>query len=127
MKGAGKIVLSVAAVSALLLIYVHEQFLLFQVSYHLNQKNSLQVKKSEDFRRLKFEVDQMKAPRLLEEQMAQLKLDLTLPKEVHVFKVPPKQIVSIPLKEMNVQPISGHLTHLLGQWIDIAQAKTDTN
>lgn len=127
MKGAGKIVLGISMIVALLLVYVHEQFLVFQVSYSLAKKSSRLAEKGETYRRIKYEVDQMKAPRLLEEKMSKLSLDLTLPKEVRVLKIPaPHTLPSMRLSDVPIQqPVSGRLMNLLGRWIDVAQAKTD--
>ena len=128
MKGAGKIIFSVTMVSSLFLMHVHEQIVLFKVSYQLNEKSDLLAQRSEEFRRLKYEVDQLKAPRLLEEKIKERELQLTLPKEVRVVRMPPFQepIPKAESKNLSVQnTFSGKMMNLLGKWVEVAQAKTD--
>ena len=126
MKGTGKIIGRIGILSSLLIFYVHQQFLLFHTSYALDHKTHHLSQKSESFRRLKFEVDQLKAPRLLEEHMRDLKLDLGLPKEINVVKVPEiSQPVMIPVHEIPVLAFSDRVFNWLGRWVDVAQAKVD--
>ena len=125
MKGTGKIIFLITIISSFFLVYVHEQILLFEVSYDLSAKSSQYARKSEEYRQLKFQVDQLKAPRLLENEMNQMKLDLTLPKEVHVLKVPPQPVENVVMKSIVSRPMTGNLPHFLGRFIDVAQAKED--
>lgn len=126
MKETGKIIGRVGILSSLLLFYVHQQFLLFQTSYDIDHKSHTLNRQTENFRRLKFEVDQLKAPRLLEEHMRDLKLDLSLPKEINVVKVPElRQSITIPVHEVPIQAFSDRVFNWLGRWIDVAQAKVD--
>ena len=124
MKGTGKTLLSISLVSIFLLLYVHEQIALLRISYTLEDKSEKLVRLSEEYRRLKFDLDQLKAPRLLEAKIKEMQLNLTLPNEVRVLKT------AAPLQEAALQdvasnPMSGRVLHFLGRWVDIAQAKTD--
>ena len=122
MKGAGKIILGIAFFSSLLLVYVHEQMALFHISYELDEKSEKLSRLSEDYRKLKFEVDQLRAPRLLENKLKELSLNLTLPKEVRVVRVP----VEEPLPSLNnlaAHPVQDHFFNFLGRWVDVAQAQ----
>lgn len=126
MKGAGKTILSVAFVSALMLLYVHEQVALFRISYQLDAKSEKLARLSEDYRKVKFEVDQLRAPRLLEQKMKDMQIELALPKEVQVVKIPaaaPLTPESLP--NVSLKPLSDGLLDFLGRWVKIAQAKTD--
>ncbi|MSR77550.1 MAG: hypothetical protein EXS63_04925 [Candidatus Omnitrophica bacterium] len=128
MKGSGKIIVRVGIVASLMLLYVHQQFLLFHTSYAIDQKSHSLNDKTESFRRIKFEVDQLTAPRLLEEHMRDLKLDLSLPKEVNVVKIPDSyQSIIIPVHEVPLQQFSDRLYNWLGRWVDVAQAKVDNH
>lgn len=128
MKGAGKILIGITFVTALFLFYVHEQISLFDISYRIQKDSALLTDKSEEYRRLRFEVDQLKAPRLLEEKMRKLKLDLALPKQVLVVQIPsiPAAKSTAPvIKKIPLQLFSEGLLDFLGRWVKVAQAKTD--
>ncbi len=127
MKGTGKTLISITLGSFLLLLFVHGQISLFQVSYMIDVKSEALAERSEAYRHLKFEVDQLKAPRILEARMKDLKMDLTLPKEVRVVRVPvvkPQQIQHAPVTEFELQPFSQGLLNFFGRWVKVAQAKT---
>ena len=128
MKGVGKILIGITLATTLFLFYVHEQISLFSISYRMQRNSALLTEKSEEYRHLKFEVDQLKAPRLLEEKMREMKLDLTLPKQVLVVRIPsvPVTEASTPvMKNVSFQPLSEGLLDFLGRWVKVAQAKTD--
>ena len=125
MKGAGKTILGVSLTVVFLLLYVHEQVALLQVSYTLEDKSEKLVRLSEEYRNLKFELDQLKAPRLLEEKIKEMQLNLTLPNEVRVLKTPSIPLAEAPFKTVSASPMSDRVLHFLGRWVDIAQAKTD--
>lgn len=126
MKGAGKILVTVSLLSMLLVFYVHEQISLFSLSYCMNTESETLARKAEEYRHLKFEVDQLKAPRLLEDKMKHMRLDLALPKEVRVVRIPTVPIVESPVvKSISLQPLSDGLLDFLGRWVKVAQAKTE--
>jgi len=126
MKGCGKMILGMSAVTALLLFYVHGQVTLFRVSYVMDSQSKALAKKSEEYRRLKFEVDRLKAPLPLEEKMRKLSIDLTLPKEIKVLRVPPSSPVrAVAVEHLSTSPVPNGFLKFLGRWVDIAQAKTD--
>jgi hypothetical protein len=129
MKGAGKILSGITIITVLLLFYVHEQVSLFAVSYRIQKNSALLTERGEEYRRLKFEVDQLKAPRLLEEKMRMLNLDLTLPKQVLVVRIPstpPAESNAPVISDISLQPFSEGLLDFLGRWVKVAQAKTDS-
>ena len=128
MKGIGKILIGIAAMTILLVFYVHEQIALFQISYILDKQAEAFETRSETYWKLKFEVDQLKAPRLLEQRMNELKLDLTLPHEVRVVRMPaPPALVSAPVtRSVSGSPLTDGVLDLLGRWVDVAQAKTES-
>lgn len=128
MKDLGKIIFFIGIASLPLLFYVHEQIGLFHVSYLIDAQSSALSKMSEEYQRLKFEVDQLRSPRFLEGKMKELSLDLTLPKEIRVVRVPRSFQVPHPtrhLEPISVGPMSDRILNFLGRWVDIAQAKTD--
>ncbi len=124
MNGLGKTILSLGFAVGLLLLYVHEQVALFDVSYAMQARSEKLTRLSEEYRRLRFEVDQLKAPRLLDEKMKQLSLGLTLPQEIRVVRVALPEMER-PLTRAAIQPMSARISDFLGKWVDIAQAKTD--
>lgn len=129
MKGCGKIICGVLAVSSFLLLYVHGQTALFQLSYNIDKQSKVLARESEEYRRLKFEVEQMKAPLLLEGKMREMSLELGLPKEVRVIRVTSSAAIpstsSAAMTSDALQTPSNGLMRFLGRFVDIAQAKTD--
>ena len=124
MKGLGKILILCAAVTGALLLYVHEEVEMLRASYRIQKTSSELAQKSEAYRRLTFEVAQLRSPQSLEGRLEGLKLPLTLPKEIQVLKVqgPARQ----PVKAFPLQvPTSHSVFEFLGQWIQVAQARTD--
>lgn len=126
MKGIGKIVAVIFALSLFFVVYVREQIALLHVSYQIEAKSEKVAQLSEEYRRLRFEVDQLKAPRLLEEKMKQLSMDLTLPQEIRVVRTPVEVAAAQPLERVSLHPtLSTQFAHFVGRWIDVAQAKTE--
>ena len=127
MKGSGKIILWVTILSSLLVLYVHAQTQLFRISYTLDfdvkERNLLEDR----LRRLKFELDQMKAPRLLEEKLGRLQFDLTLPAEIRVIRLAPPALpqLKIDAGRFAEKPVSQKFTDFFERWVKVAQAKTD--
>jgi hypothetical protein len=108
------------------LAYVHGQVMLLHLSYEINDRNSAVTQKLEAYRRLKFQVDQLKAPRILETKMKDLQLDLIPPKEIKVVRIPQLRGTTAPaVARMTAQPLTERLNQFLGRWISVAQAKTD--
>ncbi len=128
MKGGIKIIRGIALLTLPLLFQVHQQYLLFATSYQINHKQHLVGQKTETMRRLKFEVDQLKAPRLLEDQLKRLNLELSLPKEINVVKLP-SQVEHYPLtvKAMPREDWTMQLMNWVGRWVEVAQAKVDSD
>ncbi|MBN1687821.1 MAG: hypothetical protein JW893_01840 [Candidatus Omnitrophica bacterium] len=126
MRNTGRIILGIAMLSGLMLLYVHQQIALFRVSYRIDEQYELVTRKSEDYRQIKFEVDQLKSPRLLEGRMKELELDLRLPKEVQVVRIPHLPVVQeLGTAYMDSEQVTGHFLSILGRWTGVAQAKTE--
>ncbi len=128
MKGLGKIVIGIGLISALFLLYVQGQIASLRVSYKIDLDSKKLARRWEEYRYLKFEVDQLKAPRRLEEKMKELELALTLPKEVRVVRIPFQtsgEQTSVP-ESVPLKPFSEGVLEFLGRWVKVAQAKTDS-
>ena len=124
MKGFGKILFGFAMVTAALLLYVHERVEMLEVSYQIQAKSAELSQKAEEFRRLNFEVAQIRSPQNLEKRISELSLSLTLPQEIHALPVP-ESMAPAKEKVLPIQPQSPKLFNFFGQWIQIAQARTD--
>ncbi len=121
-----KVILMVSFLTAGMALYVHGQIAILHTSYRLDKSADKLQDKNEEYRRLKFEVDQLKAPRFLEETMKKKKLDLGLPKEVRVIRMPlPVLIPDRAGSSMAHEPVSGGGLNFWGRWIKVAQAKVD--
>ena len=124
MKGFGKILVGFSLVAGGLLLYVHERVEMLRVSYHIQQKSSALSQRAEEYRRLQFEVTQLRSPQALEKRLQTLSLPLTLPKEIKVLKVS-RPVLEAPVEPLPVPHPVGKLFDFVGQWIQVAQARTD--
>ena len=124
MRGLGKILVGFAIITAGVLLYVHERVEMLRVSYRIHKKATAFSKQSEEFRRLQFEVAELRSPEALEKRLGELPLTLTLPKEIRVLKVPVP--ASQPVTDTLAIPRpTGHFFDFVGQWIQVAHARTD--
>ena len=124
MKGFGKVLVGMSVVTSALLLYVHERVEMLRSSYRIYAQSSELSERAEEFRRLKFEVGQLRSPQTLEKRLEELSLPLTLPKQIQVLRV------SLPesradLKSLKTPVTVNNAFDFLGQWIQIAQARTD--
>lgn len=126
MKGTGKFILLTGLVSAFILFYVHLHQSLFLLSYTIYDHSHELSKRNEEYRHLKFEVNQLKAPNRLAEEMTERGLKLERPSEIYVVRAPlPKQVELPAIEATPINPLSRGLMEFLGRWVNIAQAKMD--
>ena len=104
------------------------QIAILRVSYQIDLDSRKLAQRWEEYRHLRFEVDQLKAPRRLEDKMKELQLNLTLPTEVSVVRVPLQTpSIQVPMAEpIQLKPFSSGVVEFLGRWVKVAQAKTDS-
>ena len=128
MKGTGKIMFGVMLMTGLMLLYVHGQVTLFLLSYAIERKSTALAQKAEFYQHLKFEVDQLKAPRRLEQKMAELSMELTLPEEFQVVRIqPPSTALHVAsVGDIAAHSVSHRLSSMLSKWMGVAQAKTES-
>ena len=106
-----------------LLLYVHQQVSIFQVSYTIQKKEQDAARLNEEYKLAKFRVDRLRSPHILNQRMKQLSLELTTPTEqeiVHVLK---------PKIELQANKVSWTDPFQFMSWfhfIKEAQAKTST-
>ena len=124
MKGLGKLVVIFCVITAVLLLYVHERVEMLRLSYHIYEKSAQLSKRAEEFRQLKFEVSQLRSPQSLERRLQELSFPLTVPKEIKVLKVPSEPVSPVG-EPLPLRAPSQKLFQFLGQWIQVAQARTD--
>ncbi len=124
MRGLGKILFGFSIVTGALLLYVHERVEILQVSYALYEKSSELSQKAEEFRRLNFEVARLRSPQSLEARLKQMSLSFTLPKEIRLLRIPESDVTR-PLEALPLPPPSPNFFDFFGQWIQIAQARTE--
>ena len=124
MKGLGKIIFSCSMITALLLLYVHERVEMLRVSYQIQKKSSQLSRRAEEYRRITFEVAQLRSPQNLEKRLEELSLPLTLPKQIQALRVS-EQPAQSQVPPLPLQVPSRNFFDFLGQWIQIAHARTD--
>ena len=127
MKGSGKILILIAALTCSMLFYVHLQVASVLVSFGIHKSSRAFAEKQELLRRFQFKVDQLRAPRLLEQKMKRHEMGLALPNKIQVVEVPPVTELVIPVAQEKKAPrtFSSEVSSFLGRWIQTAQAKTD--
>jgi len=128
-KGSGKIIVFMGIMAFLLVHYVQGQVNLVRISYVLDKKIKIKNDKLEHYRQLKYELDQIKSPRLLESKLGELNFNLTLPTEIKVIRMAPQSSWSVKPanlpEKLSLNPISEKLTNFFERWVQVAQAKTD--
>ncbi len=127
MKGSGKILVAIAGLTCLMLFYVHLQIAAVLVSFDIHKSSKVCAEKQEILERFKYKVEQLRAPRLLEEKMKKRELGLSLPNKILVVEVPPVPEFVVPVARESKQApsFSSAVSSFLGRWIQTAQAKTD--
>ena len=127
MKGSGKILILIAVVASAMLFYVHLQVASVLVSFDIQKSSRAVAEKQELLRRFQYKVDQLRAPRLLEEKMKRHDMGLALPNKIQVVEVPPVPELAIPVSQEQkaTRTLSSEVSSFLGRWIQTAQAKTD--
>ena len=129
MKGTGRIIIGIFSVCSLVMIYVHLQVSTFLASYEIDRAAAKIYSSNEQLRKLKFEMEQFKAPHLLEGQVRQYEMKLAIPKMVYRI---PLSFDEIQAHSMNLptatQPAGAPqlLRQFLGSWIQVAHAKSKT-
>lgn len=125
MKGSGKILIFIAVLTCAMLFYVHLQVASVLVSFDIHRTSRAFAEKQELLRRFQFKVDQLRAPRFLEEKMKRHDMGLALPDKVQVVEVPPVSEFRMPVTPEQKVPrtLSSEVTNFLGRWIQTAQAK----
>jgi len=127
MKGSGKILVLMALLTCAMLFYVHLQVASILVSFDIHKSSRTYSERQELLRRFQFKVDQLRAPRLLEEKMKRHDMGLALPNKIQVVEVPPVLELVIPAASEHkvTSTFSSEVSSFLGRWIQTAQAKTD--
>jgi hypothetical protein len=126
-KFAFKIFFFIGIFTSLAVLYVYGQTAVFKVSYEINEKSEKLKDQSELYRRVKFEVDQLRAPRLLEEKMKSMELQLSLPSQIQVIRIPEASVVEMRVEPvLSRQPLAANPFDLLGRWVKVAQAKMES-
>jgi len=127
MKGSGKILILIAMVACAMLFYVHLQIASVLVSLDIHKSSRRFAEKQELLHRFQYKVDQLRAPRLLEEKMKRHDMGLALPNKIQVVEVPPvpEIVMTVAPKPKVARTFSSEVSSFLGRWIQTALAKTD--
>ena len=103
-----------------LLLYVHQQVSVFQVSYDIEKKERQIARLSEDYKRAKFGLDQLRSPHALNERLKQSSLELITPTDQEVIRILKMQ----PIIEKTESGWRGTQFGSLLHFVKEAQAKT---
>lgn len=124
MRGLGKFLFGFIVLTSTLLLYVHERVEVLRVSYRIQKKSVQLSQTAEEFRRLNFEVSELRSPQSLENKLKKLSLPLTLPKQIQVLRVS-DSVLQPKIESLPLRSTSHNLLDFLGQWIQVAQARTE--
>ena len=80
----------------LLLLYVHQQISILQVSYSIEKKEREVARLSEDYKISKFELTRLYSPYLLSRRVKSASLNLTTPKAREIIKVTKPRMIAPP-------------------------------
>ena len=106
-----------------LLMYVHQQISIFQVSYSIQRKEREAAKLSEEYKMAKFRLDRLRSPHVLNQRMKEMSLDLTTPTEQEVIRILKPKIAPQETKVSWPDPVQFLSTfHFMKE----AQAKTSS-
>ncbi|MBI1977835.1 MAG: hypothetical protein HYS55_03685 [Candidatus Omnitrophica bacterium] len=70
-----------------LLLYVHEQVSIYQVSYDIGKKERELARLTEEYKTFKFRVARLRSPHVLSERMKRASLDLAIPEDQEVIRI----------------------------------------
>lgn len=104
-----------------LLLYVHQQVCIFQFSYDIEKKERQIARLSEDYKRARFTLDQLRSPHALSARLKESSLELITPTDQEVIRILKMQPM-VEKVESNWRPglQFGSLLHFVKE----AQAKT---
>jgi len=128
MRGTGRIILGIFGCCSLVIFYVHLQVVTFLASYDIHRASEKIHTSTEQFRKLKFEVDRYKAPQLLEGRIREYEMKLALPEMV--YRVP-QSFVSMESQSRALPSaakaagVPQFLQQAFNSWIQVAHAKSD--
>ncbi len=127
MKGSGKILILIAVFACAMLFYVHLQVASVLISFDIHKSSRAAAGKQELLHRFQYKIDQLRAPRLLEEKMKRHDMGLALPGKIQVVEVPgmPNLAILPAQRQKAPRTFSAEVSNFLGRWIQTAQAKTD--
>lgn len=129
MRGTGRIILGIFGFTSIVMFYVHLQVVTFLASYEIHSVSEKIYDSTEQFRKLKFEVDRYKAPHLLEGRIREYEMKLALPEMV--YRVPQsfsgKGVSGAKTAEMaKAIGFPQFIQQAFNSWIQVAHAKSDS-
>lgn len=116
-----KIFYSLIFITLALLLHVHMQVSIFQVSYSIQKKNKLLSELSDDYRLQKYEVSKLYSLGYLDKRKKEMNFNLEPPKEVKVVYVPSEKTAK---STIEAPPIIRQGIFSFANLIKDAQAKT---
>ena len=112
----------IIAGTLLVLVYVHEQVSILQISYSIEKKERDLARLSENYKVAKFQMTRLHSPSYLNQALKSRSLNLSMPKAVQVVRVvKPKELLP-PLNQPAT--IKTNMTSWFGGFMREAQAKT---
>ncbi len=114
MKHLGKYILILGIVTACMLLYVHQHIAIILFSYDINKKEEVLTEIKDVNKNLKFQLASLKSPTNLEEKLAAANINLVLPQEVKVLRVPITHTEPIQIVKNNAPARSSNILKFFG-------------
>lgn len=112
-------------VTLMLLFYVHIQAEIFRVSYSIEKKDRELAELSEKYKISRYSVTQLKSPNYLNEQLKKNSMELIVPKDTEILKIPVPKSIPVAVETVSGAPVKSQLLSLSGL-VKEAQAKTSS-
>lgn len=109
--------------TGLVLLYVHQQTAILQLSYSIEKKERKLAELSEHYKLARYQIARLRSPNFLNQQLKAHSFDLTHPKVIEVIKVPIPKVESAPSQAH--WPLKSSLIFWMGT-VKEAQAKTSS-
>ncbi len=86
MKGIIRFFIAVSMGTCLLILYIHQNVRLIQVSYDIRLNETRLAEVSDEYKQILFELDMLRAPASLEDKIMRANIDLVHPTDVQVIE-----------------------------------------
>ncbi|MBU1863111.1 MAG: hypothetical protein KKH94_05575 [Candidatus Omnitrophica bacterium] len=114
MKHLGKYIVGLCIVTIGMLFYVHQQITVLRYSYTINNKEERLATLIDTHKNLTFQLASLKSPATVEQKLRAADINLVIPHEIRIVKVPVADIEPIQMVKANSTPQGSNVLRALG-------------